>query len=435
MFAYKPDFLPSSIILIGAGGTGSRLMPMMSQLVRTCLKEHNPNAWLQKLPIYVIDGDEVEEKNLLRQNFIRKDVGRPKAAVVAQRYAAAFDIAIHPICQFVTPDTSWLPEAGDGSDMSGWTFNNSIVILAVDSAIARRTILRQIFHNKIFGKNSNPEFKCFIIDAGNEDAFGQVKFFTADIQYDKYGNKKEHEHKRYATRPLTEHHVNYIPMDVSYYENLGSSADEMSCADLPQTLAVNALAATWISCILQNFLYLKPVIFDGVRFSMNGSVSTEFNSAQRWRARTIYNYDRKPIDNFIDTSAVHIVEVGSGGKDIYIASFNENVKLYNKAGMILDSEGNLNPKVQPAPKLNPGEARLKATTETSVPEMSIETVPPLVPSIPAPAVEVPQLRRTRRVTRTVAGPAAIEDTPLPVPAPMLIVDSVEEHVMNGDIEF
>jgi hypothetical protein len=64
MLKYVPDFMPASIFLIGAGGTGSRLMPALAQLVRTCLKKYNPNAWLDKLPIFVIDGDSVEEKNL-----------------------------------------------------------------------------------------------------------------------------------------------------------------------------------------------------------------------------------------------------------------------------------------------------------------------------------------------------------------------------------
>lgn len=62
MFIYKPDFIPGSIILIGAGGTGSRLMPMLAQLVRTCVRKHNPLAWIENLPIYVIDDDKVEER-------------------------------------------------------------------------------------------------------------------------------------------------------------------------------------------------------------------------------------------------------------------------------------------------------------------------------------------------------------------------------------
>ena len=54
--------------------------------------------------ILVCDGDVVEEKNLIRQNFVEQDVGRNKAQVLAERYSAAFGIECEYIPRFVEND-------------------------------------------------------------------------------------------------------------------------------------------------------------------------------------------------------------------------------------------------------------------------------------------------------------------------------------------
>jgi hypothetical protein len=59
--------------LIGCGGGGSHLLPDLVRLV--------PSD-----EIVVIDGDTLEEKNLDRQLFDSKDVGRNKAEALADRY-------------------------------------------------------------------------------------------------------------------------------------------------------------------------------------------------------------------------------------------------------------------------------------------------------------------------------------------------------------
>lgn len=383
MFAYTPDFLPSSIILIGAGGTGSRLMPMMAQLVKTCLREHNPNAWLEHLPIFVIDGDTVEEKNLLRQNFIHRDVGKPKASVLASRYSTAFGIPIYPSIQYVPELTSWRPEIlGLPATSHPFSFQHSVVIMAVDSANARRTILRQIFRNRYIGAANQNPFKCFIIDAGNEDAFGQVKFFTGDIITSE--RTVEVDAKRYSVQPLSEHKVNFIPFDSTYYEKLGSSSDELSCAELPQTLAVNALAATWICSILQNFLYLKPVCFDGIRFSMNGSVSTEFNTPKRWISRWMHGFNDNPeiIPSILLTRG-HRLDVRD---NIFSSLYKTTQDLYKAAGMDLKEDGELVPiPVKPPPLNVEPKASVKAKSEDG--EVSVEAMaPPELQALPIPEV-------------------------------------------------
>lgn len=260
------DVVPNNIMVFGCGGTGSRVVPTLSQLIKS-------QSWLINANIILIDGDEVEEKNTSRQNFIMQDVGQNKAKVLATRYSQAFDIPLRFYPHFieggtvgrtynsthlgersytlsgiqqgtsvcygrfykkqVNPNESVIKfkrseDLGDGpmtesqkeaykiGDMekmymflSGDTIpdmlsistasdrhvstsrnNNNdlsvrkalynkicvdpvIAIICVDSAEARRKIFSEL-------TVVNPDRKVFVIDAGNEDIYGQVSIFRLD---------------------------------------------------------------------------------------------------------------------------------------------------------------------------------------------------------------------------------------------------------------
>lgn len=380
MFVYTPHFIPSSIILFGAGGTGSRLMPQMAQLVRTCVRKFNPLAWLERLPIYVIDGDRVEDKNLMRQNFIARDVGQYKANVLANRYSNAFDIPIYAGNFFLGSG----PEGANniiGYDRSNirltfegcldpLSFRNAVIILAVDSASARRSILN--FISRAVNSNLFPENKdtgnLFIIDAGNEDTFGQVKFFTNNLYVKPrtMDDVRPYIREIKAGSPINSpisHDVKYIPFDRNYYNNLGESNHEKSCAELPQTLAINSMMASMICSVLQNFLYLKPMNYDCIRFGLDGGVHCERNSLRSWvdrvealvsHARTLQYYlrnvpEHSNVDPFIATCHIHSEE------DLTFLKSKISSSL-KAAKLIIDEQGNIVPKIDvlpPAPLLVP----------------------------------------------------------------------------------
>lgn len=359
MFAYKPHFIPSSVILIGAGGTGSRLMPPLAQLIRTCLNKYNPLAWLPSLPLFVIDGDVVEEKNLLRQNFIARDVGSPKSAVVASRYSNAFGIPIYPSVQFVKKGVN-LTFQGMPTTI-GFSFLNSIVILAVDSADARREILQTIFNNNRIGLCSAAEGSrnIFVIDAGNEDAFGQVKFFTATTLSAAYSDLSVLRNKFPRNMPSTTE-VDFIPMDTEYYSQLGSSAAELSCVDLPQTLAINNMMAALICSVVQNFLYLKPMTYDCVRYSLDGAMYTEMNTARAWLTRG----DDVPQKSFSSDMRYNAEKrfPGEGKKCVFTAALTSALATYKKAGLRVTPTGDL--EATPAPPAPPAPAPELKVEET-----------------------------------------------------------------------
>ena len=81
---------PVKIVLLGAGGTGGYIIP---HLYRIAFASNRPCR------VIIADGDIVERKNLIRQNFAECDIGENKAAVMSERYAEVFGI-----------ETEYIPE-------------------------------------------------------------------------------------------------------------------------------------------------------------------------------------------------------------------------------------------------------------------------------------------------------------------------------------
>lgn len=71
------------IIIFGCGGVGSWLAEF---LVRADLKHRNIGT------LTLVDGDKVEAKNLERQNFVKSDIGRNKALLVANKVRAISNV-------------------------------------------------------------------------------------------------------------------------------------------------------------------------------------------------------------------------------------------------------------------------------------------------------------------------------------------------------
>ena len=65
---------PMQVIVVGAGGTGARVVPPLMQMLR-------PGD-----SVAILDHDIVEDRNLLRQHFTSRDIGQPKALVLSGRY-------------------------------------------------------------------------------------------------------------------------------------------------------------------------------------------------------------------------------------------------------------------------------------------------------------------------------------------------------------
>lgn len=274
MFEFTPVAAPSSIFLIGAGGTGGRLLPLLAQFLKTV-------EWVKDPTIYLVDHDVIEERNLKRQNFIHIDVNKNKAVVLAERYEAAYGVRIVPIIDKITPEnaaTFWVTKIPEINNIT----TAPLVLMCVDTAEARRSILKSCARFNL-RTNQWP----FYIDGGNEDAFGQVMFFHP-IAYTEHSES----YIKQCVASVPElipvaHKIRYTPMDVKFYMNLADKPGVGSCADLDQTLAINALVATTMMGVIQNYYYAKPFKFNRINISLNAGSVVENNTVRNFAGKTV----------------------------------------------------------------------------------------------------------------------------------------------------
>ena len=119
-----PVSCPIHIVMIGCGGTGGHIAPHLYRLLYAVFR---PST------VILCDGDLVEKKNLVRQNFVSCDLGRNKAEVLAERYSAAFGLECRYVPRYIeTEDELW--------DLLHPAHADALVILigAVDNNRSRR---------------------------------------------------------------------------------------------------------------------------------------------------------------------------------------------------------------------------------------------------------------------------------------------------------
>jgi molybdopterin/thiamine biosynthesis adenylyltransferase len=223
--------------MLGAGGTGGHVAPNLYRLLY---------ALERPVKIVIADGDIVEEKNLVRQNFISADLGRNKAQVLAERYATAFGMEtlyvpdfienIQKLTELVNPDT-YQPSPYSSQRLEG----HSILIGAVDNNRSR-----QLCH-QVFQKADN----LIYLDSGNGEFTGQV---VCGIRR----NGKTY------YKPIGDMYPDVL-------EDTDKFPTELSCAEAavsaPQSIVANIMAATAVVSYLYNILVLGSIETRSVTFS------------------------------------------------------------------------------------------------------------------------------------------------------------------------
>ncbi len=218
---------PVKVVMLGAGGTGGHIAPHLYRLLY---------ALDRPVRFIVCDGDVVEEKNLVRQNFIPADLGENKAKVLAERYASVFGM-----------ETEYVPEFIESEDRLRQLLTPKIWRMGryYDSPVLREQIVligavdnnrsRQLCHSIFYQMD-----ELIYIDSGNGEHTGQV---VCGI--------------RSGGRTL------YQPIGKAYPDVLKEKdkfPTELSCAEAslsaPQSIAANITAATAVVDIIYNILAL-----------------------------------------------------------------------------------------------------------------------------------------------------------------------------------
>lgn len=138
-----------NILLVGAGGTGSRILEKLVCLHRALIAKGHP----QGLMVTIVDPDTVSAANIGRQAFYPGDIGCFKADVLVNRANMALG------------DVRWKSEIAKLDTRAGLE-PFDLVIGAVDNRAARLAILRGL-ENCMSGSR-------YWLDTGNRSNDGQV---------------------------------------------------------------------------------------------------------------------------------------------------------------------------------------------------------------------------------------------------------------------
>lgn len=214
------------IVQLGAGGTRGHIAPHMYRLLYA----------LDRSARYIIcDGDTVEEKNLVRQNFTPADLGENKAKVLAERYSAVFGLETEYVPSFVESEEQLrqllTPEVWYTGPYRREIIKEMVILLGAVDNNKSRQLCHRVFHQAR---------ELIYIDSGNGEFTGQV---VCGI--------------RQAGKTI------YPPIGTVYpdvLEDTDKFPTELSCAEAsvsaPQSMAANITAATAVVDLVYNILAL-----------------------------------------------------------------------------------------------------------------------------------------------------------------------------------
>lgn len=151
---------PVKIVQLGAGGTGGHIAPHLYRLLYA----------LDRSTRYIIcDGDVVEEKNLVRQNFTPADLGENKAKVLAERYSAVFGMETEYLPSFVETGEQLrqllTPQKWRVGTYGQEVIKEMVILLGAVDNNKSRQLCHRVFHQAR---------ELIYIDSGNGEFTGQV---------------------------------------------------------------------------------------------------------------------------------------------------------------------------------------------------------------------------------------------------------------------
>ena len=229
------------ILLVGAGGNGSQVLPGLARLHMTMLALGHPGG----LEVTTVDGDTVSESNVGRQLFYRTDIGQSKAVVLTHRVNACYGLSWNAVFGYMDDKSL---EAGQSFD---------IVIGCVDTRSSRR-----IIHHALWKSRRGTLW----LDLGNEA-------FTGQCILGQSPGAKESEWKRMPV--VTEFFPDILEQsaDATAEKNTGPSCS-LAAAIAKQSAFVNQMCATQALSLLSNLFRFGVAEYSAVFFDAKSGRST-----------------------------------------------------------------------------------------------------------------------------------------------------------------
>ncbi len=206
----------------------------------------------RKCRFLIVDGDLVEKKNLVRQNFIEADLGENKARILAERYSAVFGLEAEYIPTYIEDEeqlkklvTPCVWEMGRYYSECKWhtkTLTELVILIGAVDNNKSRSLCHRVFYQME---------NLVYIDSGNGEYTGQVVCGV-----------------RSGGRTYQK------PVGVLYPEILDGTdkfPTELSCAEAsvsaPQAITANITAACAVVDLVYNILVRGETSVQSVSFS------------------------------------------------------------------------------------------------------------------------------------------------------------------------
>jgi molybdopterin/thiamine biosynthesis adenylyltransferase len=218
-----------NVVIVGCGGGGSRLAPLMAQHIANHNKAvamNMPHLKIKSpMALTLIDksGDDVlEERNLRRQNFYQFDVGLPKAEALAKRLGALYGITITYRNE---PFSTYALDR-----------RNIIVFDCTDNKEARQSI-EKICVDSYFQN-------ILLISCGNEDTYGQIYLSYRNVRPSTRQNMAKTFYEVMRDN-LSEELIlpTFVQSNPDYKDSPARSCDQIVLVD-DQSMPVNNLVIT-----------------------------------------------------------------------------------------------------------------------------------------------------------------------------------------------
>lgn len=246
------------IVQMGVGGNGSEITRQVSQFLSTSGVPH----------IYIlVDPDEISEKNIRNQIFLKEEVGLKKADVLAERYGSAYEnlniLSFSDKFIESVKDVANLfkPEYLDLTNYSrSRMILKPLMIGTVDNAFTR----------SVLGATFKTFNECIYIDAGNESVTLPHDKLTRDMSEWTEEELAAYKNSGWTGQVVCGYKSNkyYQPCVTEVLTNILEEANElrpseMSCQELassdPQRTIVNRYAALAVLSYLSEIIEEKQI--------------------------------------------------------------------------------------------------------------------------------------------------------------------------------
>lgn len=260
-------------IVIGAGGTGSYFIPNI-------VRQYN-NAFIDN-KIIVLDGDHLEERNLLRQGFFKNVIDFSKSEAMYKMHGKHTNTFIDCRTQFLNSADELLNIVAEQTI----EFQEIVLVSCVDNNLAR---LRLLLGQQLI-KEAYPDKRVLFADSGNEEWFGQTLLSFMDFNDKAFISFKNNEFTLIKEN-INENTFDTLFAHITDWKNHLTRGDhELSCDDVvesaPQNIATNMMASNVLLFSINKAL--NKQVISNVYFDCKMNLTKELEKSNREVLETFF---------------------------------------------------------------------------------------------------------------------------------------------------